>query len=105
MHLSDKQTLLFAEDNAYNLWLKIKKAYTSAEDQIDASNDLKVLHSMKEREFPCEYIARARGLATKCVLLGLEVTSRELVSNYTVRCIKNTTKHSQNTQDTERETT
>ena len=35
--------------------------------RIDANNDLQFLH-MKEREFV--YIARARGLATKCISLS-----------------------------------
>jgi len=78
LHLSDKQALQFASKNKAKLWLKIKNAYTGpAKDQkIDTNNDLKFLH-MEDKEIVSNYIARARGLATKCA--SLDVTPRELV--------------------------
>ena len=65
----------------------------AAEDQrIDTNNGLKFLH-VKERESVSDYIARARGLATKCKSLRLEMTPRELVY-YTVRGIQQLQRHS-----------
>ncbi|KAK2574862.1 hypothetical protein KPH14_013036, partial [Odynerus spinipes] len=90
LHLSDEQALQFAtERDARQLWNKIKSAYAgAAEDQkIDAGNDLKYLR-MEEKEAVSDYIARARGLATKCMSLQLQVTPREL-AYYTVRGINN----------------
>jgi len=68
----NKHCNLLTEKNARDLWSKIKRAYAgAAEDQkIDASNDLKFLH-MGEKESVSDYIARARGLATKCASLRL----------------------------------
>ena len=53
-----------------NLWLKKKKVYKGAaeDERTDASNDLKFLH-MKVRKSVSDYIARVRGLATKCISL------------------------------------
>ncbi|KAF8785723.1 hypothetical protein HNY73_011234 [Argiope bruennichi] len=42
---------------------------------------------MKNNESANDYVARARGIATKCHSLGLDVTPRELVY-YTVRGLK-----------------
>ncbi|XP_032687577.1 uncharacterized protein LOC116851849 [Odontomachus brunneus] len=104
LHLSDEQALQFATENeAKLLWIKIKNAYAgAAEDQkIDASNDLKFLR-MEEKETVSNYIARARGLATKCASLGLNVTPRELVY-YTVRGINNQHKDIREILKTQRE--
>ncbi|KAK2578204.1 hypothetical protein KPH14_012815 [Odynerus spinipes] len=90
LHLSDEQALQFAtETEARQLWRKIKSAYAgAAEDQkIDAGNDRKYLR-MAEKETVSDYIARARGIATKCASLELQVTPREL-AYYTVRGINN----------------
>jgi len=88
LHLSDEQALQFAaEKNVRDLWSKIKRAYAAEDQKIDASNDLKFLR-MGERESVSDYIARARGLVTKCASLGLEVSFREL-AYYTVRGINN----------------
>ncbi|GBM08987.1 Retrovirus-related Pol polyprotein from transposon TNT 1-94 [Araneus ventricosus] len=73
------------EDNAKTLWEKIKSNFTGqAEDRkIDAGNEL---HNLRlcEKEKISDYIARARGLATKCASLGLDVTELELAF-YVVR--------------------
>ncbi|XP_043262478.1 uncharacterized protein LOC122403182 [Colletes gigas] len=90
LHLSDEQALQYAtEIDARKLWEKIKKDYAgAAEDQkIDAGNDLKYL-CMGDKETVGDYIARARGIATKCASLELQVTPREL-AYYTVRGINN----------------
>jgi len=68
----------------------IRRADATEDQKVDADNDLKFLR-MGEREPVSDYIARARGLATKCALLGVQVTSREL-AYYTVRGINNNTK-------------
>ncbi|GBM30854.1 Retrovirus-related Pol polyprotein from transposon TNT 1-94 [Araneus ventricosus] len=86
LSLSDEQALQYAsEDNAKTLWEKIKSNFTGqAEDRkIDAGNEL---HNLRlcEKEKISDYIARARGLATKCASLGLDVTERELAF-YVVR--------------------
>ncbi|KAF8778536.1 hypothetical protein HNY73_015250 [Argiope bruennichi] len=89
LSLSDEQALQFAaEENAKILWDKIKSTFTGqAEDRkIDADNELKNLQ-MKNNESANDYVARARGIATKCHSLGLDVTLRELVY-YTVRELK-----------------
>ncbi|KAF8783233.1 hypothetical protein HNY73_013425 [Argiope bruennichi] len=83
------QALQFAaEENAKILWDKIKSTFTGqAEDlKIDAGNELKNLQ-MKSNESANDYVARARGIATKCYSLGLDVTPKELVF-YTVRGLK-----------------
>ncbi|GBM50320.1 hypothetical protein AVEN_9077-1 [Araneus ventricosus] len=73
------------EDNAKTLWEKNKSNFTGqAEDRkIDEGNEL---HNLRlcEKEKISDYIARARGLATKCASLGLDVTERELAF-YVVR--------------------
>ena len=79
--LSDEQSLQFAaEENAKILWKKIKTTFIGQiEDRkIDTGNELKNLE-MKTNESANDYIARARGLSTKCRSLGLEISSRELV--------------------------
>ncbi|XP_055924564.1 uncharacterized protein LOC129956659 [Argiope bruennichi] len=89
LSLSDEQALQFAaEENSKILWDKIKSTFMGqAEDRkIDASNELKNLQ-MKNNESANDYVARARGIATKCHSLGLDVTPRELVY-YTVRGLK-----------------
>jgi hypothetical protein len=89
LSLSDEQALQFAtEENAKILWEKIKSTFTGqAEDRkIDAGNQLKSLE-MKSNEASIDYVARARGIATKCQSLGLEISQREL-SYYTVRGLR-----------------
>ncbi|GFW25457.1 retrovirus-related Pol polyprotein from transposon TNT 1-94 [Trichonephila clavipes] len=86
LSLADEQALQFAaEDNAKVLWDKIRATYIGeGEDRkIDAGNELKNI-SMKNGETVADYIARARGISTKCHSLGLDVSPRELVY-YTVR--------------------
>ncbi|GFT33270.1 retrovirus-related Pol polyprotein from transposon TNT 1-94 [Trichonephila clavipes] len=51
--------------------------------KIDAGNELKNIR-MKNGETVADYIARARGISTKCHSLGLDVSPRELVY-HTVR--------------------
>ncbi|GBN74197.1 Retrovirus-related Pol polyprotein from transposon TNT 1-94 [Araneus ventricosus] len=89
LSLSDEQALQFAaENNAKILWDKIKSTFTGqTEDRkIDAGNELKNLQ-INSNELANDYIARARGIATKCHSLGLDVSPRELVY-YTVRGLK-----------------
>ncbi|GFU91811.1 retrovirus-related Pol polyprotein from transposon RE2 [Trichonephila clavipes] len=78
LSLADEQALQFAaEDNAKVLWDKIRATYMGeGEDRkIDAGNELKNIR-MKN---VADYIARARGISTKCHSLGLGVSPRELV--------------------------
>ncbi|GBN25648.1 Retrovirus-related Pol polyprotein from transposon TNT 1-94 [Araneus ventricosus] len=89
LSLSDEQALQFAaENNAKILWDKIKSTFTGqTEDRkMDAGNELKNLQ-INSNELANDYIARARGIATKCHSLGLDVSPRELVY-YTVRGLK-----------------
>ncbi|GFU59008.1 retrovirus-related Pol polyprotein from transposon TNT 1-94 [Trichonephila clavipes] len=84
--LVNEQALQFAaEDNAKVLWDKIRATYMGeGEDRkIDAGNELKNIR-MKNGETVADYIARARGISTKCHSLGLDVSPRELVY-HTVR--------------------
>ncbi|GFT37379.1 retrovirus-related Pol polyprotein from transposon TNT 1-94 [Trichonephila clavipes] len=62
------------------LWEKIRATFISGgEDwKIDAGNELKNI-AMKNSEPVGDYIARARGISTKCHSLGLDVSPRELV--------------------------
>ncbi|GFW54533.1 retrovirus-related Pol polyprotein from transposon TNT 1-94 [Trichonephila clavipes] len=86
LSLADEQALQFAaEDNAKVLWDKIRATYIGeGEDRkIDAGNELKNIR-MKNEETVADYIARARGISTKCHSLGLDVSPRELVY-HTVR--------------------
>ncbi|GFW17775.1 retrovirus-related Pol polyprotein from transposon TNT 1-94 [Trichonephila clavipes] len=86
LSLADEQALQFAaEDNAKVLWDKIRATYMGeGEDRkIDAGNELKNIR-MKNGETVADYIARARGISTKCHSLGLDVSPRELVY-HTVR--------------------
>ncbi|GFT05247.1 RBR-type E3 ubiquitin transferase [Trichonephila clavipes] len=81
--LADEQAA--AEDNAKVLWDKIRATYIGeGEDRkIDAGNELKNIR-MKNGETVADYIARARGISTKCHSIGLDVSPRELVY-HTVR--------------------
>ncbi|GFX91830.1 retrovirus-related Pol polyprotein from transposon TNT 1-94 [Trichonephila clavipes] len=86
LSLADEQALQFAaEDNAKVLWDKIRATYMGeGEDRkIDAGNELKNIR-MKNGATVADYIARARGISTKCHSLGLGVSPRELVY-HTVR--------------------
>ncbi|GFV02819.1 retrovirus-related Pol polyprotein from transposon TNT 1-94 [Trichonephila clavipes] len=81
LSLADEQALQFAaEDNAKVLWDKIRATFIGrGEDRkIDGRNELKNI-LMKNGETVGDYIARARGISTKCHSLGLEVSPRELV--------------------------
>ncbi|GBM26728.1 hypothetical protein AVEN_175883-1 [Araneus ventricosus] len=77
-----------AENNAKILWDKIKSTFTGqTEDRkLDTGKELKNLQ-INSNELPNDYIARARGIATKCNSLGLDASPRELVY-YTVRDLK-----------------
>ncbi|GBN39024.1 hypothetical protein AVEN_58542-1 [Araneus ventricosus] len=89
LSLSDKQALQFvAENNAKILWDKIKSTFTgqTGDRKIYAGNEFKSLQ-INSNELANDYIARARGIATKCHSLGLDVSPRELVY-YTVRGLK-----------------
>nr|XP_042910227.1 uncharacterized protein LOC107448150 [Parasteatoda tepidariorum] len=86
LSLSDEQALQYAEEkNAKALWTRIKTTYTGLEEdrKIDAGAELKSLE-MLDSEAVNDYIARAKGLSTKCASLGLKISDRELVF-YTVR--------------------
>ncbi|GFT63112.1 retrovirus-related Pol polyprotein from transposon TNT 1-94 [Trichonephila clavipes] len=86
LSLADEQALQFAaEDNAKVLRDKIRATYIGeGEDRkIDKGNELKNIR-MKNGETVADYIARARGISTKCHSLGLDVSPRELVY-HTVR--------------------
>ncbi|GFU11024.1 retrovirus-related Pol polyprotein from transposon TNT 1-94 [Trichonephila clavipes] len=86
LSLEDEQALQFvAEDNAKVLWDKIRAIFIGqGEDRkIDAGNELKIIR-MKNGETVGDYIARARGISTKCHSLGLDVSPRKLVC-HTVR--------------------
>ncbi|GBM07973.1 hypothetical protein AVEN_232405-1 [Araneus ventricosus] len=66
------------EDNAKTLWEKLKLTLLDKLKtwKIDAGNELRNLR-LCEKEKISDYIARARGLATKCASLGLDVNERE----------------------------
>ncbi|GFX31328.1 retrovirus-related Pol polyprotein from transposon TNT 1-94 [Trichonephila clavipes] len=84
--LTHEQALQFAaEDNVKVLWDKIRATFIGrGEDRkIDAGNEHKNI-AMKNSEPVGDYIARARGISTKCHSLGLDVSPRELVY-HTVR--------------------
>ncbi|GFW31219.1 retrovirus-related Pol polyprotein from transposon TNT 1-94 [Trichonephila clavipes] len=86
LSLAYEQALQFAaEDNAKVLWDKIRATFIGrGEDRkIDAGNELKNI-AMKNNEPVGDYIARARGILTKCHSLGLDASPRELVY-HTVR--------------------
>ncbi|GFS83706.1 retrovirus-related Pol polyprotein from transposon TNT 1-94 [Trichonephila clavipes] len=86
LSLADEQALQFAaEDNAKVLWDKIRATYMGegGDRKIDAGNELKNIR-MKNGETVADYIARARGISTKCHSLGLDLSPRELVY-HTVR--------------------
>ncbi|GBN97964.1 hypothetical protein AVEN_245105-1 [Araneus ventricosus] len=57
--------------------------------KIDACNELKNIQKKNSNELANGYIARARGIATKCHSLGLDISPRELVY-YTIRGLKDT---------------
>ncbi|GBL93468.1 hypothetical protein AVEN_59670-1 [Araneus ventricosus] len=84
----DEQALQFAAENAKILWDKIKSTFTgqTEDSKTDAGKELKNLQ-INSNELANDYIARARGIATKCHSLGLDVSPRELVY-YTVRGLK-----------------
>ncbi|GFT99033.1 RBR-type E3 ubiquitin transferase [Trichonephila clavipes] len=69
-----------AEDNAKVLWDKIRATFiVRGEDRkIEAGKEFKNI-LMKNGETVGDYIARARGISTKCHSLGLDVSPRELV--------------------------
>ncbi|GFY20334.1 retrovirus-related Pol polyprotein from transposon TNT 1-94 [Trichonephila clavipes] len=86
LSLADEQALQFAvEDNAKVLWDKIRATYIGQgkDRKVDAVNELKNIR-MKNGETVADYIARARGISTKCHSLGLDVSPRKLVY-HTVR--------------------
>ncbi|GFS71352.1 retrovirus-related Pol polyprotein from transposon TNT 1-94 [Trichonephila clavipes] len=75
LSLADEQALQFAaEDNAKMLWDKIRATFIGrGEDQkIDVVDKLKNI-AMKNGDPVGDYIARARGISTKCHSLGLDV--------------------------------
>ncbi|GFV20140.1 retrovirus-related Pol polyprotein from transposon TNT 1-94 [Trichonephila clavipes] len=89
LSLADEHALQFAaEDNAKVLRDKIRATFIDrGEDlKIDVGNELKNI-VMKNGETVGDYIARARGISTKCHSLGLDVSLREL-ANHTVRGCK-----------------
>ncbi|GFY27844.1 retrovirus-related Pol polyprotein from transposon TNT 1-94 [Trichonephila clavipes] len=86
LSLADEQALQFAaEDNAKVLWDTIRVTFIGrGEDRkIDAGIELKNI-AMKNGVPVGDYIARARGISTKCHSLGLDVSPRVLVC-HTVR--------------------
>ncbi|KAF8774192.1 hypothetical protein HNY73_016771 [Argiope bruennichi] len=80
--------LFTSQQRKMQKFYKIKSTFTGqAEDRkIDAGSEMKNLQ-MKSNESANDYVARARGMATKCHSLGLDATPRELVY-YTVRGLK-----------------
>lgn len=84
--LSDDQAMQFADEtNARRLWVKIKETYVGRleDSKIDATVELRSL-TMGDKETVADYVARARGLASKCKGLGINTSDRELVY-YVVR--------------------
>ncbi|GBM53342.1 hypothetical protein AVEN_165021-1 [Araneus ventricosus] len=76
LSLSDEQALQFASDHNAKIY-KLKSTFTGLEEdrKIDASNELNNLR-LKSNESANDYIAGARGIATKCHSLGLDVSPR-----------------------------
>ncbi|KAG8181407.1 hypothetical protein JTE90_023570 [Oedothorax gibbosus] len=71
------------EKQAKDLWTKIKTDCTGGIDdrKIDASQEVKNLRMM-DSEIANDYVARAKGLVTKCSSLGLMISSRELMTSW-----------------------
>lgn len=67
-------------NNAKDLWAKIKETHVGRleDSKIDATVKLRSI-SMGDKETGADYVARARGLASKCKGLGVNISDRELV--------------------------
>lgn len=79
--LSDDQAMQFADEtNAKEMWGKIKKTCVGRleDSKIDATVELRSI-TMGDKETASDYIARARGMATKCKSLNVNISDRELV--------------------------
>ncbi|XP_036140851.1 uncharacterized protein LOC105835035 isoform X2 [Monomorium pharaonis] len=102
--LSDDQAMQFAsETNAKHLWAKIKETYVGRleDSKIDATVELRNI-SMGDKETAADYVARARGIASKCKGLGVNISDRELVY-YVVRGLNGKFNRLRNTLKTQRE--
>lgn len=102
--LSDDQAMQFADEtNAKDLWAKIKETYVGRleDSKIDATVELRSI-SMGDKETGAEYVARARGLASKCKALGVNISDRELVY-YVVRGLNGKFNRIRNTLKTQRD--
>ncbi|XP_011861117.1 PREDICTED: uncharacterized protein LOC105558171 [Vollenhovia emeryi] len=102
--LSDDQAMQFVDEiNAKELWAKIKETYVGRleDSKIDATVELRSI-SMGDKETGADYIARARGLASKCKGLGVNISDRELVY-YVVRGLNGKFNRIRNTLKTQRD--
>lgn len=94
----------FAEEvNARQLWNKIKETYVGRleDSKIDATVELRNI-TMGDKENAADYIARARGLSSKCKSLNVNISDRELVY-YAVRGLSGKFSRIRNTLKTQRD--
>lgn len=84
--LSNDQAIQFTDgSNARDLWAKIKETYVCALKILKSTPQLLLRSiSMDDKETGADYVAHARGLASKCKGLGVNISDRELVY-YVVR--------------------
>lgn len=102
--LSDDQAMQFADEtNAKTLWTKIKKTYVGRieDSKIDATVELRSI-TMGDKETAADYVGRARGLASKCKSLNVNITDREFVY-YVVRGLNGKFNRIRNTLKTQRD--
>lgn len=100
--LSDDQAMQFADEtNAKELWAKIKETYVGRleDSKIDVTVELRNI-TMSDKETAADYVAR--GLASKCKGLGVNISDRELVY-YIVRGLNGKFNRIRNTLKTQRE--
>lgn len=102
--LSDDQAMQFADQtNAKEFWTKIKETYVGRleDSKIDAIVELRSI-TMNDKETAADYVARARGLASKCKGLNVNISDRELVY-YVVRGLNGKFNRIRNTLKTQRD--
>jgi len=102
--LSDDQVMQFKnETNAKDLWAKIKKTYVGSLEDYKTDATVELLNiSIDDKETGVDYVARARGLASKCNSLGVNISNRKLVY-HVVRGLNGKFNRLRNTLKTQRD--